>query len=383
MQLLNVKISERNSYFISPELVNAAMGLAKDGEQRLRPVSTREDSTFYFWLASTCNAHLAAVRVSISIVASVSRPSNPFYEPAAQICLCCSECDLTGFQKASQRIYDVYIRPIQWTLDLSVIAHPHTFAPDSACWERGQRALERLVYDSEREIRDDNTTTSKDTPSSDAHGRALHDREEAEKGQQEGTSNESDGNTTGGNEWSRSAQPKPNQKKSLSAKETEDQDKKIVRTLAKKALNQLDIIHLRASTLRRKDVTYRLEVKAIIDRYQQAQAEDRFSALDALRAHLWEGGEDHELEVKLEDNAVLAPNVVKWARKLCSSCILFMLREQRMIQATNTQRYWADGTSIIHSVLNNLFVAEGPKALGVLAALAALQTYAEAWVCPI
>ncbi|KAG7151341.1 hypothetical protein HYQ46_012881 [Verticillium longisporum] len=64
MQLLNVKISERNSYFISPD-----------------------------------------------------------------------ECDLTGFQKASQRIYDVYIRPIQWTLDL-VIAHPHTFAPDSACWER-------------------------------------------------------------------------------------------------------------------------------------------------------------------------------------------------------------------------------------------------------
>ncbi|CAG9947021.1 unnamed protein product [Clonostachys rosea f. rosea IK726] len=50
-----------------------------------------------------------------------------------------------------------------------------------------------------------------------------------------------------------------------------------------------------------------------------------------------------------------------------------MLRKKRAIQATDTQRNWADATSIIHSVVKGLLDEEGTKTLGLFAALAELN----------
>ncbi|CAG9953448.1 unnamed protein product [Clonostachys rosea f. rosea IK726] len=151
----------------------------------------------------------------------------------------------------------------------------------------------------------------------------------------------------------------------------DEEDRKIVKGLAKKIRRQLREI------CTRQPAGYQPEIQAIIERYQRTKDEGRRSTLDELdklldelRERLWQGGEDSEVEVRFEEKEALTPNVVKWARKLCSSSILCMLREKRQIQATRTQSYWADSTTIIHSVLKDLLDAEGPNALGLFAALA-------------
>lgn len=151
----------------------------------------------------------------------------------------------------------------------------------------------------------------------------------------------------------------------------DEEDRNIVKGLAKKIRRQLREI------CTRQPAGYQPEIQAIIERYQRTKDEGRRSTLDELdklldelRERLWQGGEDSEVEVKFEEKEALTPNVVKWARKLCSSSILCMLREKRQIQATRTQSYWADSTTIIHSVLKDLLDAEGPNALGLFAALA-------------
>lgn len=109
-----------DSYYISPQSIDDARELENNGLQRLQPISTTKGSTVSFLVASRSKAHLAAVQISIAIVGSPTTPSNPSYKPDTDIYPCCDKCDLASIQQVTQQIYDVFIRPIQWNLELCV-----------------------------------------------------------------------------------------------------------------------------------------------------------------------------------------------------------------------------------------------------------------------
>lgn len=180
------------------------------------------------------------------------------------------------------------------------------------------------------------------------------------KGLNASTSDEDDFGSTEREEIDNSALKPESQSKSKKRKRAtpQEQDKTIAEGLSEKILDQIDRIYQRGIS------TYPQEIEAIVDRCQRAEENEQISILITLRERMWEGGEG------CEDNEALAPGVLRWTRKFCSSCILYMLRKKRTIQATDTQRNWADATSIIHSVVKGLLDEEGTKTLGLFAALA-------------
>jgi hypothetical protein len=227
--------------------------------------------------------------------------------------------------------------------------------------------LKGLQTDTEYEIAYARTPTSNNARISNTRAQDIQGHGKR-KGLNASTSDEDDIGSTEREEIDNSALKLESQSKSkkrkratpqkLDKQEQDEQDKNIAEGLSEKILDQLDRIYQREIS------AYPQEIEALVDRYQRADENEQISILMALRERMWEGGEC------CEDNEALAPDVLRWTRKFCSSCILYMLRKKRAIQATDTQRNWADATSIIHSVVKGLLDEEGTKVLGLFAALA-------------
>lgn len=101
-----------NATFFSFQDVEEAIELHKAGRQQLRPIPTSEMALFYTPISH--NGHNGVAEICINPIQRDGSP-NPFYEPRLRYIQCCSNAPLSQFLSLYQLVYDVYIRPIQWT----------------------------------------------------------------------------------------------------------------------------------------------------------------------------------------------------------------------------------------------------------------------------
>ncbi|RYP53360.1 hypothetical protein DL768_001605 [Monosporascus sp. mg162] len=96
-------------YFTDRE-VQKAVRLAQKGEQRLRIVSDRGPTLFYF--STFRNGHFGYAEICITPTSSNER--NPFYKPTLRYTCCCDNAPLGQFKIQHQAVYDARIGPSQW-----------------------------------------------------------------------------------------------------------------------------------------------------------------------------------------------------------------------------------------------------------------------------
>lgn len=96
---------------ITNQEVEEAALLAQKGVQRLQTVSNCESTLFYFFTSR--NGHFGAAEICVTPMSRDER--NPFYRPTLRYTLCCDDAPLDYFKRQHQTVYDVRIRPSQWT----------------------------------------------------------------------------------------------------------------------------------------------------------------------------------------------------------------------------------------------------------------------------
>ncbi|KHO00497.1 uncharacterized protein MAM_01275 [Metarhizium album ARSEF 1941] len=97
--------------FISEDQVEKGLVLAKRGQQQLEPVS--EKKTLYYFTVSH-NDHYSVCEILVSPI-KVDHHKNVFFWPVQRYTKCCENASEDELKRLRQIIYDVYVRPVQWS----------------------------------------------------------------------------------------------------------------------------------------------------------------------------------------------------------------------------------------------------------------------------
>ncbi|KAK8930013.1 hypothetical protein VCV18_002680 [Metarhizium anisopliae] len=97
--------------FISEDQVERGLLLAKRGQQQLKPVS--EKKTLYYFTVSH-NNHYSVCEILVSPI-KVDDYKNVFFRPVQRYTKCCDLASEDELKRLRQIIYDVYVRPVQWS----------------------------------------------------------------------------------------------------------------------------------------------------------------------------------------------------------------------------------------------------------------------------
>ena len=95
--------------FIPEESVKEALELSQNGTQKLQPITKRTRYHFF----TSIGEHHSACEIVVSPLTADNLPMVAFI-PYQRYILCCDEASECEFEKLHQKIYDVFIRPIQW-----------------------------------------------------------------------------------------------------------------------------------------------------------------------------------------------------------------------------------------------------------------------------
>lgn len=125
-----INIPDRHiSRFFSEGDVDEAVVLQERGYQRLQPVSHSATTSFYF--CASRDGHFGPAEISISPTAS-GHARNSFYKPILRYFLCCDKAPVDIFKAQYQAVYDVRIRPAQWTFGDEAYGTPPSLASASS-----------------------------------------------------------------------------------------------------------------------------------------------------------------------------------------------------------------------------------------------------------
>ncbi|KAK8038403.1 hypothetical protein PG994_015170 [Apiospora phragmitis] len=334
-------------YEFNDEQVRKATELSQNGQQRLHPVSSCETTLFY--ISTSENGHHGVAQVCISPVKRNDGP-NPFYLPILRHTHCCTHAPLGLFTSRYQAVYDVFIRPIQWSFenDMQNITIPAQ-GTSSAC-PTCEILREALHSECEFEKSADNRSTTVVTETSVplSHNSRNSTSDAAVSNDQNTVPQPSTG-AAKAQTTSKTARkrPAPNHNEA-----NEEQPRKRKRRSDKEIADNLAEKLIKATKQQTPQTLASIQDAGYLPQKPdtETEGEARLDLYMKMANEIW----SLEKQLQKDLKGVVKNKALKWRFCFIASCMWYILRKRRKLLRDDKQDRLADGSHTINMAVNEL-----------------------------